>query len=271
MSMEPAFSDVDAFFSHLRAVKASGDKETLKILKATSFLVLYNVIEATTRLCLEEIAEALRRDNLPLTSVSERISSLHVDHNVLRPIRDGAREHAVGYVLDTALLAAKGECLAVSRKSLRLNGNVDAAKVRSLASVFGFTPPSDGSCLKEVKDKRNGLAHGNFRFRECGSEYVLSDLERYRRDTVKYLKGTLRSVESYIQARRYDLEVRLSEVRGLGSKKVKLLVSHFGTALAVFSASTEQLTEVDGIGEHTAQAITTAAKDIRVSRKRTRG
>ncbi len=48
----------------------------------------------------------------------------------------------------------------------------------------------------------------------------------------------------------------LGQLPGVGPAKAKALLSHFGTLRAVFSASADQLTEVEGIGPKLARKLT---------------
>ena len=55
--------------------------------------------------------------------------------------------------------------------------------------------------------------------------------------------------------RRRDIQTVLSEVPGLGEARIKALLRHFGSVAALKTASTEQITELPGIGPALAEAI----------------
>lgn len=55
--------------------------------------------------------------------------------------------------------------------------------------------------------------------------------------------------------RKFDQMYLLSAIPGIGIIRAKALIGHFGTLSSIFSASTEQLAEVSGIGKTSAAEI----------------
>jgi MAE_28990/MAE_18760-like HEPN len=273
LNIEPSLREVDLFFDHLLAVEEQGDvnpRELLAILKAASFLILYNVAESSVRACVEAICQAIEHAQLSLGSLSERISVLLVKEQLLKPLRDGAASSS-GERLALALMvkAANQVSLQISSETLPISGNIDAEKVREVARVFGFSieAPRDalgGRCLLTIKTRRNNLAHGNERFTDCGNDYLVSELLDFKSQFGLYVRATLEGVEYYLERRMYDLAVVLAGVDGVGATEIEVLLARFGSPLAVFSASLVELKGVHGITDEVASNIIQVSRGVRL-------
>jgi hypothetical protein len=265
LQMTPSFDEVDVYFEHLRAAEldtSAKGKEVLKILKAASFLVLYNVAEASVRLCVEEIATRISLEKVGSLRLAEPISCLAISERILKPLRDGQRPDATSKAV-LALLTKAGtqECLGVP-SNLPFGGNVDATQVREIAKVFGFqfTPPTStegGACLEKIKTHRNNLGHGTQRFGDCGNEYTVPDLVAMKTQFRDYLEALLDGVDEYLQERGYDLEVRLQSL--VGPNLATRLVTALGSPLSVFRADEAALRKIPGIDQDSAAAIRKAS------------
>lgn len=54
-----------------------------------------------------------------------------------------------------------------------------------------------------VKNKRNNLAHGNVSFSECGSNYLVSDLEKFKSDILDGMQEVVTQAKEYISNKEY--------------------------------------------------------------------
>lgn len=79
---------------------------------------------------------------------------------------------------------------------------------------------------------------------------VLYFLQRLRDEAHRFAIGTHRARRSKDIARS-----ALDSIPGIGPKRKKALLHHFGSAKAVEQAGVRDMTAVDGISEHTAQSI----------------
>ena len=60
-----------------------------------------------------------------------------------------------------------------------------------------------GDRLVTIKDKRNSLAHGDESFVECGRQHTVSELLEMKKEAVKYLRGVLRNIKTYVNNEKY--------------------------------------------------------------------
>jgi hypothetical protein len=87
-------------------------------------------------------------------------------------------------------------------KDLSFKGNLDADKIRTVCFSHGIELHPDKTCkggkfLKDIKEKRNCLAHGTLSFAECGRDFSLSDLTLLKDQTYKFLDSMLDGMEQY--------------------------------------------------------------------------
>ena len=89
------------------------------------------------------------------------------------------------------------------------NGNVDLRTILNICKDFKLQlraiPNKDGvaTTLKAVKDARNHLAHGDVSYSNFGSTILLSDIIKYKKDTLDFLSFFINRVEEYISNKEY--------------------------------------------------------------------
>ena len=89
-----------------------------------------------------------------------------------------------------------------------ISGSLDIRNIYNVLLQHGCTIDN---CKREdyaqsffiVKNKRNLLAHGNVSFSECGTNYVLSDMEKMRQDIIIFLGKVIESVHKFISEKKY--------------------------------------------------------------------
>lgn len=210
------FKLLDAFNAHVvsgsanwrdgkrRLPKVLSDDLTLKMLKATSFLMLYNLTEATVRDAVEAIWAEVRNAEATPLELAPALQEVWVSAEFRRKDLFSAapsvfRELAV----DILNGITNGVVPHVSFKNVMPGGNIGNASIKSMCRAHGvsFTAPKgtrDGSDLETVKGRRNVLAHGEQSFEEIGSSYTVSDLKEIRLRSLAYLRQYVRRVDKYI-------------------------------------------------------------------------
>lgn len=177
-------------------IPALGHDELVKTLKATCYLVLYNLIEATMRGLVQRIFDEFRANGTRFDDCRSEIRRI-----ILFNLRQRNPDKIMARLLDVArdmvteTFDAREEFL----------GTLDARAIRKTAARYGFDPPTEktGWALYEVKNNRNDLAHGNKSFSDVGRDTTPDKLEQARKQTVVILFLTLRSVARYLQEQRY--------------------------------------------------------------------
>lgn len=210
-SFQRDFDDRKRQVRHYLAVVGNAEREVelggsrvhegrLLTLRAGTFLVLYNLVEATTRAAVEAIHDEITRTEAPFTALC-----LSLRKEVVRLFKKAANP-----ATDHTLANFPAGFVAVALKQgINLSGTVDAKAIRALAECYGFSSQTDkettynGSDLLVVKRNRNDLAHGLKTFEEVGRDYTSTDLLLLSRRSMRYMDGILGNVAGYLDAKDY--------------------------------------------------------------------
>ena len=172
----------------------------LVTLRAGTFLLAYNLIEATTRGALDAIHDQIITERV---SFSDLTPSLRTE--AVRLFKKHADE-AVKYSPSDFSF----EFVEVGMSAeIKLSGNVDARYLREIAQCYGFSSETDkqatwgGTDLLTIKTIRNDLAHGARTFEEVGRNYPYPELLRLTRRATFYMRDILNNVAQYLDKKLY--------------------------------------------------------------------
>lgn len=181
------------------ALRLGERDELLKTLKASCYLLLYNLVESTMRNIVEAIFDEFRAEGIRFDDCREEIRRL-----VLVNFKARNTDSLLAKLLDIA----RHIVTETFESKETFAGNLDARTIRETAKRFGFKPPSikTGWVMQTVKDNRNYLAHGNKSFSEIGKDTTPDRLEEARKQTVVILILTIRNVATYLIEKRYLAE-----------------------------------------------------------------
>ena len=179
-------------------------RELTKTLRANTYLLLYNLVESTMTSAIDTIHLAIESDRLAFNRLSNELKNVTLSH-FKRAIKDSHNcVHEHQHPIEVAIVK-----LGYNKKNL-FSGNVDTKEIKNIAQRYGFTTPDPNrkgrdiaSKLKDVRDKRNGLAHGRISFEACGEETATDYLELTAHQTTVYLRAVLWSISSYLRNRTY--------------------------------------------------------------------
>jgi hypothetical protein len=196
------------------------DKELQKILKANGFLLIYNLVEAVTRITLIEYLNSISKSNISIKKLHEDIQRLWVSNKRFADKKIGNKSEEMIFQelyneivsntlvsFTTELKNDKGE---VIKQFVKLSGNVDADVIRKLAKEYGFDSnvgkaEKAGADLVTIRTNRNYLAHGIKTFTECGGKFSVIDLCKYKKNALFYLESILSNIESHIKGEKYQV------------------------------------------------------------------
>ena len=99
------------------------------------------------------------------------------------------------------------EIIALTKDDIDISGNIDAREIRKLANKIGFNNTQNGSNLVTIKNKRNGLAHGDFTFYDVGKDYTIAELNNFKDETFSYLLEVVNNIELFISEKVYLKQV----------------------------------------------------------------
>jgi MAE_28990/MAE_18760-like HEPN len=176
------------------------DSELAKTLKASAFLLLYNLVEATMRNAIEAIFDELQ---------SKGISYEQIRPELKKVILENLKKRKT----DKIFLAIQNISIDIITvgfdKQDLFSGNIDGRLIRNTAIEYGFSHLTDyaktdhGIDLLTVKSNRNDLAHGIKSFAEVGRDKTADELLEIKNKVVKYLRQIMQNIEQYLVNKEY--------------------------------------------------------------------
>lgn len=172
----------------------------LLMLRAGTFLILYNLIEASVRGAVEAIHDKISSQSVPFDRLSPRLRS-----EIVRKFKsqsDTSALHTRADFSSAFVAVALGQ-------EIKMSGTIDARSIRALGDRYGFscetqkTRTRDGSDLLIIKNKRNDLAHGLKTFDEVGRDFTSKDLVQLSRRTICFMTDILMNIASYLENQSY--------------------------------------------------------------------
>lgn len=219
---EQRVKEIDAFFRILNRMekpdaafltktvqgrrKSPIDPDGFTMLKATAFLVIYNMIEAAIRSAFDVFYNTIHTERRTLEELCPELRDIWLMeryHGIdSHSARDTARS-IVEDILNHSAIQLTGERL--------FSGNLDAKKIREIYEEHGVNTKTHhkargGGQLRIVKDKRNALAHGSESFLECGREFTVRQLEGIKREAEIFVRSILRNMEKHIEGAQYAVK-----------------------------------------------------------------
>lgn len=181
-------------------------QDHIKILKASAVLLLYNLIEASISKIVSDVFEEIKANQCSFESVSDKIQKLWIDQFV-HDLREGNfSDEKLKSTFNRVItgIFEKTVLYLDPTKTLKFGGNLDETKIHDVSNKIGCKIPGvDGRSLKEVKRKRNQLAHGDSTFCEIGKDLTLNELKSLRDSVFRYLEEVFLNFEDYISNQGY--------------------------------------------------------------------
>ncbi len=187
------------------------NSEFIKILKANTLLMIYNLVESTVMGGILEIYDKLRQEGLTYSGVRKEIKDIWFSYKFRQVYDQQAHFNSYkGKALEIVNSILTGEVIELDRTATAISGNLDAQQIRNVCNEHGIVFQTDaasrgGVVLETVKDRRNDLAHGTLSFAECGRDYSIDDLEKIKNETVLFLRGLLVGMKQYYDGKQYQL------------------------------------------------------------------
>lgn len=176
------------------------DPELIKTLKASGFLLLYNLVEATMRNAIEAIFDELRGKRVSYDQISPELKKI-----VLKNLKKRDPDKIFSSITAISIDIIN----AGFNKDDIFAGNLDGREIQKTATAYGFSHITDylktghGQDLLTVKSNRNDLAHGNKSFAEVGRDKSADELLEIKNKVVRYLRQILLNIEQYLSNQDY--------------------------------------------------------------------
>ena len=197
------------YFENTTLIEEGISNDIQRILIANSFLILYNLIEATVRNSILAIYEKIKEDEVSYVELSTNLKKIWLQQKT-KNLKEGKfkQDTLHGNIQEIIDHVVDNEIIALTKDDINISGNIDADKIRALGKEIGFQKSSNeknGRNLVTIKDKRNGLAHGNHTFYDVGKDYTVKDIATFKQETFDYLSDVIANIEKFINDEKYKV------------------------------------------------------------------
>lgn len=189
-------------------------RELKHTLYASTYLILYNIIESTSVAIIDAIHEDIKLNDISENELNDRLYK-RLLKQLGNYLSGKAGSDQVGALNMPASKSMYIELLNLAHsKSTIFSGNVDLLKLKVIAEDYGFstTPlegePYDPYDLLVIKSLRNNLAHGSYSFSECGKEVTFLESAEVVK-TIIHINGTPKEVEVTTITKKFESVERL--------------------------------------------------------------
>ncbi|MFD6894103.1 MAE_28990/MAE_18760 family HEPN-like nuclease [Rhodococcus sp. NPDC060086] len=210
--------EVENLVSYLEEVEggnsvSSGDAprgETLRILRASCYVMIYNMIESTMSVCLKDLSSAVRDTATSIRDLKQEIFDLYLVSRYGNRIMPASREKAADFardLLNDASSSVIPEFVFAAPSGNCTDSNVERS-LRNVGIEFALLPPlktrvkrkvvNNRTLLESLVMVRNDLAHGNRAFSEVGQDSSATDLREIFTLAAEYMDVVVDHFEDYI-------------------------------------------------------------------------
>ena len=181
-------------------------KDLTHTLKATTYLLLYNVVEATMCKAIDDIHRAIRSSGAGADDLRAELL-LHILHRFRNIGTEPDYRFAppIGEQMVSFWLNEFDRQVKEGQSHPLFSGNVDSREIRRIGRKYGFASGDDqldkhlidGSLLS-AKRHRNDLGHGSTSFAECGRERDEPGIRGEALNVLRCLGRVVDTVDRYI-------------------------------------------------------------------------
>jgi hypothetical protein len=184
------------------------DSDLTRILKANAFLLLYNLVESTTINGIFEIFNSIKSEKVSYKQISHDLKKVWLNMR-LNHDKNIAKENIVSQLMNMVDDVLSSAIIEIEKNQIKFQGNLDADRIYDLAKIYGisnhptFRKDTVGEAFREIREKRNLLAHGDLTFKECGKDFTIQQITDYKNHIIGYLKLMLENIEDYIDKKQF--------------------------------------------------------------------
>lgn len=185
------------------------DRELLQTLKASSYLLLYNLLESTMAEAINAIHETIKDEGHQITDLSSQIHKI-----ILASFQKALSADKIDAMFKNNQ-DVRDELLTMGHNKRNLfSGNIDADVITKFCKKYGFEPypcddeqgnkkKYDTKIIREIRTKRNNLAHGSESFEQCGRSIVYGSLLEKLNSTEAILLAVFQGITKFLDDKKY--------------------------------------------------------------------
>ena len=179
-------------------------QELINVLKSNCALMLYNIIEFTVTGLVSSIYDEIKTEELSYIDVSESIRQIW-RKVMVKPMKDPNANHITFVKCNEGIIEniLDKKVIVIKARDTMPGGNLDGTVIQSLFEEHGINVDTYShnfrpDILKNIKDKRNNLAHGTVSFVEALRDDGIRDLEDNYELVIAFMEELIVEVEQYI-------------------------------------------------------------------------
>jgi len=179
------------------------------VLKSSIIVMLYNVVESTITRVLAKIHEVIISEDIKYYDLSKNIRNLMLLYYHKNREKNPDIHNSLEVIHGTIdfINGISGFNLNYNEMAKfysLYSGNLDAKQVRKVFNKYEITIPENiGGNLKDIKNGRNTLAHGEKSFEEYGRDIVVARLEMYIQNVTIFLNSVVDFTEIFLNEKKY--------------------------------------------------------------------
>lgn len=179
------------------------------VLKSSVIVMLYNVVESTITRVLAKIHEVIISEDIKYYDLSKNIRNLVLLYYHKNREKNPDIHNSLEVIHGTIdfINGINGFNLNYNEMAKfysLYSGNLDAKQVRKVFNKYEITIPENiGGNLKDIKNGRNTLAHGEKSFEEYGRDIVVARLEMYIQNVTIFLNSVVDFTEVFLNEKKY--------------------------------------------------------------------
>ena len=192
------------------------------VIRSNVKLMTYNIIEYSVTNLMQAIYDRVKDEGCGYAEVSEKLQSIWHHTQMYNGLSDPKASNSTAESISKRLLdhAVKNNVLQFSVRNTIAGGNLDADKILKLFDDHGISIHDDiANCkrdeikseLKDIKNRRNDLAHGSISFAEASNQVTTSELAELVNHVDSFLMQLRKDVSTYLNAGEYRRGMTESE------------------------------------------------------------
>jgi hypothetical protein len=210
------------------------DMNLEKVLRGNCYLMLYNLVEGSITESINAIFTDINQNNVLLHELTPAYKQIwlkykfdlvksmpkknldkhrNIDANLNQvlqnldafTVHDFTEKKKVGNVVEEEIFEGYKAYLKVIKTS-EISGNLDVRVIRDeLSRMYDFDVPERCDELRDVKNARNKLAHGEITFSEAGLRNTIPELIIIKDNVAEYLRVVLTNIDLFIEQKGYKI------------------------------------------------------------------
>lgn len=181
-------------------------REVQKTLRASCYLLIYNLLESTTCDALDAIHLTLDSEQRDLQELSNNLKKI-----VFNNLKDGLGEKGIEEIINSQIDLRISILTHGYNKRNFLSGNFDIDAVKKIERRYGFKLHAlngqsgvfDPKIIKTIKYKRNALAHGGESFEQCGQGIPVFSMNANYNHAKNALLALFNGINNFIENKKY--------------------------------------------------------------------